>query len=63
MKLCVACKTYHPKSEFKAAHRDFPTRDGLNYNCINSSKGKPRYRRTEAGRVEPIACQSRQSET
>lgn len=52
MRLCVNCKTYHPRSDFAQAHEDFPTRDGLNFNCIASTINKPKWMRLPNGRVQ-----------
>ena len=53
LKLCVACKTHHPVDHFDKAAPDFPTRDGLNYNCRDSKAGNPyRLMRMPNGKVE-----------
>lgn len=52
MKLCVACKAHHPRSEFAPAHPEFPTRDGLNYNCKASTVDSPRWMRLPNGRIQ-----------
>lgn len=53
VKLCVACRTHHPVDHFDKAAADFPTRDGLNYNCRASKAGNPyRLIRMPNGKVE-----------
>jgi hypothetical protein len=53
LKLCVACRTHHPVDHFDKAAPDFPTRDGLNYNCRASKAGNPyRLMRMPNGKVE-----------
>lgn len=52
-RICVACRTYHPLSDFDKASPGFPTRDGLNFNCRASvaRDGLPKLVRLENGRV------------
>lgn len=52
MKLCVACQAHHPRSAFAQAHPEFPTRDGLNYNCKASTADSPRWMRLPNGRIQ-----------
>lgn len=42
-KLCVDCRAYIPVTEFRKAHIDFPTRDGLNHCCMKHEHLRPRY--------------------
>lgn len=53
LRICVACRTYHPISHFDTAPSSFPTRDGLNFNCRESVErdGWPRLVRLPNGRV------------
>lgn len=55
-RICTACSAYHPRSEFDPAAPDFPTRDGLQFNCRRSvaARGGPKYRRLPNGRVEEV---------
>lgn len=55
-RICTACNAYHPLSEFDPASPDFPTRDGLQFNCRKSvsERGWPKYRRLPNGRVEVV---------
>lgn len=55
-RICTACNAYHPLSEFDPASPDFPTRDGLQFNCRKSvaARGGPKYRRLPSGRVEVV---------
>lgn len=54
LKLCVACRTHHPVDHFDKAAADFPTRDGLQYNCRESvAKHDYRLMRLPNGKVEP----------
>jgi len=53
LRICVACRAYHPLSCFDKAPASFPTRDGMNFNCRESVEkaGLPRLIRLENGRV------------
>ena len=53
LKLCVACKTLHTVDKFGTASPDFPTRDGLQYNCKESvARRGYRLMRMPNGKVE-----------
>lgn len=53
-RICVACNTCHPLDHFDQTSPDFPTRDGLQYNCRASlASATYRLERLPNGRVEP----------
>jgi len=52
MRICVACRAYHPREAFEQAHPDFPTRDALNFNCKASTACSAKWMRLPNGRLQ-----------